>query len=139
MALNEFLIRDFCVPDYPSPVIIASESFLAGQSDLGKRFMAVTSRGFQYAIQNPADAAALLIAANPAGTFPDPSLVQESAQYLAGQYQAEAPRWGAQTLQQWTGYPQFMVQTGKLEDANHQPVTHLDYASLFTNDLLPGP
>ena len=136
--LNEFLVKDYGVPDYPSPVIIASESFLQKQGDLGRRFLAATAQGFAYAIAHPDEAADLLIAANPPETFPDKTLVHESAQYLAGQYQAEAPRWGEQTLPQWTGYPQFMVNSGKLEDANHQAVTSLDYASLFTNELLPA-
>jgi len=80
----------------------------------------------------------LLIAGNPAGSFPDPALVHQSAFYMAGQYQAEAPQWGRQTLPAWTGYPRFMLQSGKLEDADHKPVTSLDYAGLFTNDLLPA-
>ena len=138
VALNTFLIKDYGVPDYPSPVLITSEAFLKDHADVGRRFMAATSRGFQLAISDPTAAADLLIAGNPPGTFPDPSLVRESAAYLAGQYQAEAPRWGEQTLQTWSGYPKFMLETGKLEDANHKPVTTLDYAAMFTNDLLPA-
>ncbi|HUS15347.1 MAG TPA: ABC transporter substrate-binding protein [Chloroflexia bacterium] len=137
VAFNEFPIKDFGVPDYPSPVLITSESLLAERADLGRRFLAATSRGFQFAVDQPDAAADVLIAANTPDTFPDKALVHESAQYLAGQYRAEAPRWGEQQPAQWTGYPQFMVGTGKLEDANHKPVTSLDYATLFTNELLP--
>ncbi len=136
--LNEFLVRDFCVPDYYSPVIITSEAFLKDKADVGRRFMAATARGFEFAIQQPDQAADLLIAGNPPGSFPDAALVHESAQYLAKEYQAEAPRWGDQTLQVWSGYPKFMLDTGRLEDANHQKVTSLDYAAMFTNELLPA-
>ncbi|HMA36092.1 MAG TPA: ABC transporter substrate-binding protein [Chloroflexia bacterium] len=140
VALNEFLIKDYGVPDYYSPVLITGESFLQDKRDLGKRFLAATAQGFQFAIAHPDAAADLLIAANTPDTFPDKTLVHESAQYLATQYQAEAPAWGVQTLQAWSGYPRFMVQTGKLEDANHKPVTaDLDYSAMFSNTLLPAP
>jgi ABC-type nitrate/sulfonate/bicarbonate transport system substrate-binding protein len=138
VELNEFLVRDYCVPDYYSPVIITSEAFLKDKADVGRRFMAATARGFEFAIQQPDQAADLLIAGNPPGSFPDAALVHESAQYLAKEYQAEAPRWGDQTLQVWSGYPKFMLETGRLEDANHQKVTSLDYAVMFTNELLPA-
>jgi ABC-type nitrate/sulfonate/bicarbonate transport system substrate-binding protein len=138
VELNEFLVRDYCVPDYYSPVIITSEAFLKDKTDVGRRFMAATARGFEFAIQQPDQAADLLIAGNPPGSFPDAALVHESAQYLAKEYQAEAPRWGDQTLQVWSGYPKFMLETGRLEDANHQKVTSLDYAVMFTNELLPA-
>jgi hypothetical protein len=38
----------------------------------------------------------------------------------------------------WSGYPKFMLDSGKLEDQNHQKVTSLDYAAMFSNDLLPA-
>ncbi|MDQ2808131.1 MAG: ABC transporter substrate-binding protein [Chloroflexota bacterium] len=138
VALNEFLIRDYGVPDYYSPVLITSEALLRDKADLGRRFLAATARGYELAIHDPITAADLLIAANPPDTFPDKALVRESSQYLATEYQAGAPRWGDQTLAVWTGYPQFMLQSGRLEDPNHQQVTTLDYAALFTNDLLPA-
>ncbi len=137
VALNEFLIRDYGVPDYYSPVLITSEALLGAKADLGRRFLAATARGYDLAIHDPATAADLLIAANPPDTFPDKALVRESSQYLATEYQAAAPHWGDQTLAVWTGYPKFMLDSGRLEDPNHQPVTTLDYAALFTNDLLP--
>ncbi|MGA7733395.1 MAG: ABC transporter substrate-binding protein [Chloroflexia bacterium] len=139
VALNEFMLKDYCVPDYYTPVLTTSEALLKEKSDLGKRFLAATSRGFTFAATNPGEAADLMIAANPPGTFPDPGLVRDSAQYLAPFYVAEAPRWGEQTIPRWTEYPKFIVQTGKLLDANGQPVTtEPDYATLFTNELLPA-
>jgi ABC-type nitrate/sulfonate/bicarbonate transport system substrate-binding protein len=100
--------------------------------------MAATARGYALAISDPKQAADLLMAANPPDAFPDKALVQESGAYLATQYQDKAPRWGEQTLAMWSGYPKFMLESGKLEDQNHQKVTSLDYAALFTNDLLPA-
>jgi len=138
VALNEFLIRDYGVPDYYSPVLITGEALLRDKAELGRRFLAATARGYDLAIHDPATAGDLLIAANPPDTFPDKALVRESSQYLASQYQAAAPRWGDQTLAVWSGYPKFMLDSGRLEDQNHQKVKTLDYAALFTNDLLPA-
>ena len=138
VALNEFMFSDYCVPDGYGAVLITSETLLKEKSDLGKRFVAATSRGFNFAATNPGEAADLVIEANPPGTFPDPGLVRDSAQYLAPLYVDNAPRWGEQTLQLWTNYPKFLAETGTLLDANGQPVTpEFDYATLFTNELLP--
>ncbi len=139
VALNEFLISDYGVPDYYSPVLITSDSFLRNKADLGRRFLAATARGYRLAIQDPTTAADLLIAANPADTFPDKELVRESGAYLANEYQAHALRWGEQTAAAWSGYPKFMLDSGRLEDQNHAKVTTLDYSALFTNSLLPAP
>jgi ABC-type nitrate/sulfonate/bicarbonate transport system substrate-binding protein len=100
--------------------------------------MRATARGYELAIANPEQAADLLIKAAPPGSFPDPGLVSQSAQWLAPRYKGDKARWGEQDLQTWTDYPQFMVSSGKLLDANGAPVTQdLNYADFFTNDFLP--
>ena len=139
VALNEFPLTDYCVPARYGAQLITSETLLKEKSDLGKRFLAATARGYTFAARNPGEAADLMIAANPPGTFPDPGLVRDSAQYLAPFYVDQAPRWGEQTLQRWTEYPKFLAQTGTLLDTNGQPVPpDYDYGTLFTNELLPA-
>jgi ABC-type nitrate/sulfonate/bicarbonate transport system substrate-binding protein len=138
VALNEFLFTDYCIPPSYAGLLITSEALLKEKPDLGKRFLAATARGFTFAVSNPGDAADLMIAANPPGTFPDPGLVRDSAQFMASAYIDKAPRWGEQTLQRWTDYCKFIAETGTLLDATGQPVTpDFDYATLFTNELLP--
>lgn len=138
VQFNSMSPLDYCIPNYYTPVIVTNEGTIASSPDVVTRFMRATARGYTFAATNPDDAAADLLAAVPAGTFPDPDLVRESAAYLAPKYMQGKTRWGEQDLQVWTDYPRFMIQTGHVTDASGAPVTDdLDYASFFTNDFLP--
>jgi hypothetical protein len=61
----------------------------------------------------------------------DTALVKESAEWLASQFQADAPRWGEQKLSIWQGYSDWLVKNGALD----KPI---DTKAAFTNDFLPG-
>ena len=138
VELNAFPPTSYCIPNYYTPVIVTNEKMTKEKADIVRRFMRATARGYELAIADPAQAADLLIKAAPRGSFPDPDLVKESAQFLAPRYKEGKARWGEQDLQVWTDYPRFMVQSGRLKDANGRTVTgELDYASFFTNDFLP--
>ena len=138
VELNAFPPTSYCIPNYYTPVIVTNEKMTKEKADIVRRFMRATARGYELAIADPAQAADLLIKAAPRGSFPDPELVKESAQFLATRYKEGKARWGEQDLQVWTDYPRFMVQSGRLKDANGRTVTgELDYASFFTNDFLP--
>jgi len=52
--LNTFLLKDYGVPDYYTPVIIANESFLQDHADAARRFMAATAPGHVPATAQPA-------------------------------------------------------------------------------------
>lgn len=136
--LGMFFLKDSGIPDFYTPVIITSDNNVKAKPAALKAFMAATSKGYDFAIANPKEAADLLIAANPKGTFSDPELVYESQAYLSPLYQADAPKWGQQTLQSWTGYQKFLFDNGVLQDANGKPLSkELDYTQLFTNNFLP--
>ena len=57
VKLNVFPITNYGVPDYYTPNIITSPNEITQKSDLLRRFMAATTRGYDYARANP-DAAA---------------------------------------------------------------------------------
>ena len=136
--LNVFPLNSYCMPDYYSPVIITSQSFIQSHPDIIKRFLAATSQGYTYAAKNPKDGAALLIKGAPAGTFADTGLVYASQGFLSPYYIADVKCWGYQTLQKWTDYPRFMYNHGAIQDANGNPIkSPPDYAAMFTNDFLP--
>ncbi len=139
VGLNTFLIKDYAVPDYYTPVIIGNEGFLKDHADIAKRFLAATARGYEYGVTNPTEAADLLVKAAPAGTFADPALPRESQAYLAPYYKGKQPRWGIQTLEYWTNFPKFIAATGLLKTSDGKVVQpqDIDYGSLFTNDYLP--
>jgi ABC-type nitrate/sulfonate/bicarbonate transport system substrate-binding protein len=138
LKFNYFPISSYCIPDYYTPVIITSGAFIKNHPDLVRKFMAATAQGYNYAIAHPDDAAQILIKAVPLGTFDDTGLVTQSQEYLSKQYALDAPKWGYQTLQKWHDFPHFLFETGKLADANGNPVTtEPDESQFFTNQFLP--
>jgi ABC-type nitrate/sulfonate/bicarbonate transport system substrate-binding protein len=127
--LNELMMEDWfdCVPDYYTPVIIASETTLTEQPELTSAFLTAVSRGYDYAIENPGEAADILLEAVPEL---DESLVRASQDWLASRYQADAARWGEQSADVWSAYADWMV--------GHEIIPNpIDADAAFTNDFLP--
>lgn len=136
--LGFFYLKDYGIPDYYTPVIISSDATLKAKAADITAFMAATTRGYEYAIANPKDAADILIAANPKGTFSNPELVYQSQAYLSPLYQADAAQWGQQTLAAWVNYPNFLYTNGVLVDANGKALTkEPDYSQYFNPNFLP--
>ena len=128
IPLNIVMMNDVqCIPDYYTPVIVTSEKLIAENPDLVRRFLAATSAGYRFAIEQPAAAAEILLKAVPEL---DAELVRRSQQYLAGQYQAEAPRWGEQKLEVWQAYAQWMAERNLI-------ARMIEPEKAFTNDFLP--
>jgi ABC-type nitrate/sulfonate/bicarbonate transport system substrate-binding protein len=128
IPLNIVMMNDVqCIPDYYTPVIITSEKLVAENPDLVRRFLVATSAGYRFAIEQPAAAAEILLKAVPEL---DAELVRRSQQYLAGQYQAEAPRWGEQKLEVWQAYAQWMAERNLI-------ARMIEPEKAFTNDFLP--
>ncbi len=116
-----------CIPDYYTPVLIASEATVAGRPEVARAFVGAVARGYAFAVQNPDEAAALLLRAAPEL---DEALVRESQAWLSPRYQADAPRWGEQQLSIWQGYADWMLASGVLS-------APIDAQAAFTNQFLP--
>ncbi|MDO4581170.1 MAG: ABC transporter substrate-binding protein [Bacillota bacterium] len=128
VELDVIYLRDIAPEfDYYTPVIVAEEDWLAANGELAGRFMSALSRGYQYADAEPQAAAALLIQAE-AGL--DAELVAAGQQWLAGQYQGDAPYWGWQDIEVWQGFADWLYQRGLLAE-------EFDAAAAFSNDYLP--
>ena len=138
--LRYFAFTDYGFPDFYQVVLACSTDWLAASPEITRGFVGATARGFEFADQNPAEAADLLIAENPGVFEGNPDLPKESAQFLADNdlYVDAAGTVGTQTLEQWQGYSGFLYEQGLLADANGRPLTSPpDYSALFTNDYLP--
>jgi ABC-type nitrate/sulfonate/bicarbonate transport system substrate-binding protein len=120
-------LQGSCIPDEYTPLVIAGESTISGQSDMLRKFMAATSKGFDYAIAHPAESADILLK-HAEGT--DAELVRQSQAYLSPRYQADASRWGQQTLATWTAFGKWMADNRLIEGT-------FDPGKAFTNDFLP--
>ncbi len=127
--LNVVMMKDYfnCIPDYYTPVVITSEETAAKRGEVVKAFMKALSRGYDFAIEHPDEAANILITAVPEL---DTELVKASQDWISPYYKAEAPRWGEQKESVWQNYSNWMVEHGILP----APITASD---AFTNKFLP--
>ena len=113
--------------DYYTPVIISGNKFLEENPDTAKAFLSALTKGYEFAIENPEEAADILCSAAPEL---DKELVVASQQYLADQYQSDAPYWGYIDAERWNNFYNWVNENELVE--NEVP---LDTG--FTNDYLP--
>ena len=115
--------------DYYTPVIIANNEFLQNSPDVAKKFLEATQKGYEYAIQNPVDAANMLIAGDNTGSLSgSEDLVQASQQYISEQYIADAQKWGFIDEDRWNTFYKWLADNG---------LTSTDLTGKgFTNDYL---
>ncbi|MDA0815276.1 MAG: ABC transporter substrate-binding protein [Chloroflexi bacterium] len=116
-----------CIPDWYTPLFIASEESIERQPDLVQAFIDATARGYEAAIADPGAAADALIAAAPEL---DEALVRSAMAYHSPKFVGEAP-WGVQDAEVWSRFGEFLLQAGLLD----QPV---DTEDAFTNEFLLG-
>lgn len=140
IALRTFAFGDYGFPDFYQVVLACDSRWLAKEPELARAFVAATVRGFAFAADKPAEAAAILVARNPGVFDGDPKLPALSQGYLADHHLLtdEAGTVGSQTLAKWRGYSGFLFEQGLLVDAAGHPLAKApDYQALFTNDFLP--
>lgn len=114
--------------DYYTPVLATSEKMIEDNPQTVEAFVHAVSKGYEFAIQNPSEAAEILLKAEP---DLDEELVKKSQEWLASKYQDDAERWGEQKLEVWKNYGEWMKEN-KLFEGEFDPV------KAFTNEFLPN-
>ncbi|RUU94089.1 ABC transporter substrate-binding protein, partial [Mesorhizobium sp. M7A.T.Ca.TU.009.01.3.1] len=74
---RSFVYADYGVPDEHTTLISSSEAYLQANPKPAAAFVQATRRGYQFAVDHPEDAAALLIAANK-DALTNPALIHAS-------------------------------------------------------------
>jgi ABC-type nitrate/sulfonate/bicarbonate transport system substrate-binding protein len=135
-----FGLTQLGLPDNYSTLMISSNHYLSEHPDIARRFLAATQQGYQYAAAHPAQAAHILIAADPNGLGSQTTLVNDSALLLARSYYLDASGVaGPQTTDRWAGYGNLLFDAGALTDANGAKVTRRpDWSTYYTNAYLPA-
>lgn len=113
--------------DYYTPIIVTNERYIEENEETVRKFIAAVAKGYQYAIKEPKEAAKVLSEAVPEL---DSELVEASAIWLAERYQADAPRWGEQSLDVWTNFANWMEEQALITEP-------FDAEKAFTNEFLP--
>lgn len=112
--------------DYYTPVLITGEDTIKNDPDLVQKFMEATTKGYAFAMENPKDAADILVANAPEL---DKELVTASQKWLKDKYQADASIWGEQKREVWANYSKWLYDRGLSKK-------ELDVDNAFTNDFL---
>ena len=115
--------------DYYTPVIIGNNAWLEENPETAKAFVQALSKGYTYAVENPKDAADILMDAAPE-LKSNSELVYASQEYLAKEYIADAPRWGEFNSERWAAFFNWLNENNLLED-------QIDPGHGFTNAYLP--
>ncbi|TCJ02564.1 ABC transporter substrate-binding protein [Cytobacillus praedii] len=113
--------------DYYTPVLATNEKMIESNPETVKAFVKAASKGYKYTIENPKEAADILLKAAP---DLDAELVKKSQEWLAPHYQDDASRWGEQKLNVWKNYADWMFENGLLDKK-------LEAEKAFTNEFLP--
>ena len=130
LPIDYFDFADFDpVLDFYTPIIVSNNDWLENNPETAKAFLAALSRGYEYAAENPKEAADILMEAAPE-LKSNAELVYRSQEYLAGEYIADAARWGEIDPDRWGGYFAWLNDNGLME-------TPLDPGMGFTNEYLP--
>jgi len=115
--------------DFYTPVVIANNSYLAEHPDTARAFLAALSKGYEYAMEHPVEAADILMEHAPE-LKSNTELVYQSQGYLSMAYQADASRWGEFDPARWGSFYNWLNEEQLLEGP-------IDPAAGFTNDYLP--
>lgn len=113
--------------DYYTPLIISNEKLLKEKPEVAKKFLEATKKGYEYAIENPKEAAKILIKHAPEI---DENLAIKSQEYLAKKYIDDANRWGEMKDSVWNNYTGFLKEY-KLINKDLKP------SEAYTNEFLP--
>lgn len=126
--INYIGLKDFAPElDFYTPVIITTEEYIKENPETIKKFMEATTKGYEFAISNPDEAAQILIDEVPGM---DEELVKRSQEWLSTRYQDDAEQWGLQKESIWGNYAKWMA------DYNLIPKM-IDTDKAFTNEFLP--
>ena len=99
---NFFYFKDIDpVLDYYTPVIIANNDYIQSNPDITKRFLRAVSKGYEYCINNPNEAAEILLKEVPEL---DRDITIKSQEWVSKQYKAEESEWGHIDSERWNSF-----------------------------------
>ena len=113
--------------DYYCPVLIVNNEFAEKNPETVKKALAAIKKGYEYAIDNPEDAAQILLDAAPEL---DSEIVKESQKWLANQYIADADKWGYIDPERWDAFYGWLYENDLVEN-------EIPKGAGFTNEYLP--
>lgn len=113
--------------DYYTPVIIGNTDWLKANPDAAKAFLSALKKGYEFAVDQPDEAADILLKYAPEL---DEALVKASQKYLSKQYKADVSQWGYIDPTRWNAFYKWISD-------NNLFTAELPDNTGFSNDYLP--
>lgn len=99
--------------DYYTPIIIANNKFLKENAEDAKKFMEATKKGYEFAVENPKEAADILIKGDDTGSLrSSKELVYKSQEWISKQYIADGKEWGVIDETRWNTFYKWLYDNG---------------------------
>lgn len=126
---NFFYFKDYAEElDFYSPVIIANNDYLAQNPEQAKVVLHAIKKGYQFAIENPEEAADILIKYAPE-LADQRDFVVASQKWLSKQYASDKEKWGYIDEGRWNAFYKWLYENKLVE-------TDLTEKVFFTNEYL---
>lgn len=113
--------------DYYSPVLFVNDNYAKENPETVKKALLAIKKGYEYAIENPEDAAQILLEAAPEL---DQEIVVESQKWLADKYIADAQNWGYIDQDRWDAFYGWLFENNLVDK-------EIPKGAGFTNEYLP--
>ncbi len=131
VEVDRFFFKDLNPTfDYYTPILIANNDLIKNDPETVKAFLSATKKGYEYAIENPDEAAQILIYGDDTGSLKgSEELVKASQKYMVDQYVADAPKWGYIDPARWNAFYNWLGEEKIVEEK-------IPENTGFTNDYL---
>ena len=102
--------------DYYTPVIIGNNTFLETEKEKAKSFISATKKGYEYAAENPEEAAEILINGDDTGSLSgSEEFVKESQKWISEKYIDDASSFGIIDEDRWNSFYLWLFENGLIE------------------------
>lgn len=126
-----FYFKDIdSVFDYYTPVIIGNDEYMEENPEVTKAFLSAVKKGYEYAVENPEEAAQILIDSDNTGSLSgSEELVMQSQAWISTQYIDDAESWGVIDDSRWDAFYDWLYENELID-------VELPHGTGFTNEYL---
>lgn len=113
--------------NYYTPILTTSNKIIEENPEKIKNFLKATTKGYNFAIENPKKSANILLKHAPEL---EEELVLQSQEFLSKEYSKGTEKWGMMEASVWENYTDFLIEHDLLENK-------IDLEDVWTNEFLP--
>ncbi|MFC5365324.1 ABC transporter substrate-binding protein [Salinirubrum litoreum] len=136
--LNAFRLDDYGVPYGYTPTLLATPETIDSEADRLQDALSAIGRGYEFAVENPEEAADLLCETAEGPQLDDREFVRESQRRIAPAYLTSEGDWGVMAWDRWADFVDWLVEEGILTTLDGEQLAFEDVApdALFTNEFV---